>query len=129
MDSREEAAAAEAALLARTVARAAAGERDAYAALVRRFQRPLFAFLGRMGLRQAEAEELAQDTFIRAWQHLPSYRAEAGAFSTWLFTIAANLSRNLARWKERHPTISLNATPDGAEPARTLEESLAAPGA
>ena len=80
--------------LARTVARAAAGEREAYAALVRQFQRPLFAFLGRMGLRQAEAEELAQETFIRAWQHLPRYDAAQGAFSTWLFTIARRLALN-----------------------------------
>ncbi|WP_298231584.1 sigma-70 family RNA polymerase sigma factor [uncultured Azohydromonas sp.] len=58
------------------VAHAAAGDRSAYATLVRQFQHPLFAFLGRMGLRQAEAEELAQDAFIRAWQHLPHYRAE-----------------------------------------------------
>jgi RNA polymerase sigma-70 factor (ECF subfamily) len=76
------------------VARAAAGDRAAYAALVRQFQRPLFAFLGRMGLRQAEAEELAQDTFVRAWQHLPRYDAAQGAFSTWLFTIARRLALN-----------------------------------
>ena len=83
-----------AALLAQQVARAAAGDRLAYAALVRQFQRPLFAFLGRMGLRQAEAEELAQDTFIRAWQHLPRYDAAQSAFCTWLFTIARRLALN-----------------------------------
>lgn len=82
------------ALVAPLVARAAAGDRSAYAALVRQFQRPLFAFLGRMGLRQAEAEELAQEAFIRAWQHLPHYRAETAAFSTWLFTIARRLALN-----------------------------------
>lgn len=96
-------------LLARQVASAAAGDRAAFAALVRRFQRPLFAFLGRMGLRQAEAEELAQDAFVRAWQHLPAYRAEQGAFSTWLFTIARRLALNaLDRAGHR-----LHAAPDG----------------
>ncbi len=76
------------------MARAAAGDRDAYAALVRHHQRPLFAFLGRMGLHQFEAEELAQEAFIRAWQHLGRYRSERGAFSTWLYTIARRLALN-----------------------------------
>lgn len=121
---------ADAAQLARTVARAAAGERDAYAALVRRFQRPLFAFLGRMGLRQAEAEELAQDTFIRAWQHLPSYRAEAGAFSTWLFTIARRLALNALeradhqRLQPGHAAADDDALPcDAPGPAQALQSA------
>lgn len=76
------------------MARAAAGDRDAYAALVRHHQRPLFAFLGRMGLRQFEAEELAQEAFVRAWQQLGRYRSELGAFSTWLYTIARRLALN-----------------------------------
>ncbi|NML15114.1 RNA polymerase sigma factor [Azohydromonas caseinilytica] len=102
-----------AALLARQVARAAAGDRTAYAALVRQFQRPLFAFLGRMGLRQAEAEELAQDTFIRAWQHLPRYDAGQAAFSTWLFTIARRLALNaLDRADHQRLRTGLDAAAD-----------------
>lgn len=76
------------------VSRAAAGDRAAFEVLVRHYQRPLFSFLGRMGLRQFEAEELAQDAFIRVWQHLDRYRVEQGAFSTWLYTIARRLALN-----------------------------------
>lgn len=85
---------ADAAHLAEQVARAAAGDRDAFERLVRHYQRPLFSFLGRMGLRQSEAEELAQDAFLRAWQHLDRYQVGQGAFSTWLYTIARRLALN-----------------------------------
>ena len=64
-------------------ARAAAGDRQAYALLVQRHQRGLFGFLGRMGLTQAEAEDLAQEAFVRAWQHLPRFDPQRAAFSTW----------------------------------------------
>jgi RNA polymerase sigma-70 factor (ECF subfamily) len=72
--------------------RIAAGEREAFADIVRQFQRPLFGFLGRMGLAPALADELAQETFVRAWRGLDGYRPARGAFSTWLYTIARNLA-------------------------------------
>lgn len=80
--------------LAEKVSRAAAGDRTAFEGLVRYYQRPLFSFLGRMGLRQFEAEELAQEAFIRVWQNLDRYRVEQGAFTTWLYTIARRLAIN-----------------------------------
>jgi RNA polymerase sigma-70 factor (ECF subfamily) len=76
------------------IARALDGDRQAFSSVVRCFERPLFGFLGRMGLEQARAEEVAQETFLRAWQHLGEYRAGKGAFSTWLFTIARRLAVN-----------------------------------
>lgn len=74
------------------LARIAAGEAAAFSELVTLYQRPLFAFLGRLGLSQAQAEDLAQETFLRAWSQLASYRPERGQFITWLFTIARNLA-------------------------------------
>jgi RNA polymerase sigma-70 factor (ECF subfamily) len=68
------------------------GDRSAFAAVVDHFQRPLFGYLGRMGLLQAEAEEIAQETFLRAWNRLADYNPRRGEFSTWLFTIARNLA-------------------------------------
>lgn len=65
-----------------------------FAVLVMRYQGPLFGFLGRMGFGQAQAEDLAQETFLRAWQSLGQYDAQRGEFSTWLFTIARNLALN-----------------------------------
>lgn len=85
------------------VARVLDGDRQAFAGLVLGFERPLFGFLGRMGLDQAHAEEVAQETFLRAWQHLAEYRAARGAFSTWLFTIARRLAVNeLTRASSRY---------------------------
>lgn len=70
------------------------GNRQAYASVVERFQQPLFGYLGRMGLPQAQAEEIAQETFLRAWQNLGQYDPKRAEFSTWLFTIARRLALN-----------------------------------
>jgi RNA polymerase sigma-70 factor, ECF subfamily len=72
--------------------RIANGEQLAFAELVQMYQRPLFGFLGRMGMAQAQAEDIAQETFLRAWTHLPSFDATQAQFGTWLFTIARNLA-------------------------------------
>jgi RNA polymerase sigma-70 factor (ECF subfamily) len=86
-----------------TIKRINAGDRHAFASLVRHFQRPLFGFLGRMGCSQAQAEELAQETFLRAWKNLASYKPETAEFSTWLFTIARNLTlHEFERAANRH---------------------------
>ena len=74
--------------------RIACGEQRAFAELVAMYQRPLFGFLGRMGLAQAQAEDIAQETFLRAWTHLPSFDPAQAQFGTWLFTIARNLAYN-----------------------------------
>jgi RNA polymerase sigma-70 factor (ECF subfamily) len=101
--------------IADQVARAAAGDRGAFEGLVRHYQRPLFSFLGRMGLRQFEAEELAQEAFIRVWQYLDRYRVEQGAFSTWLYTIARRLALNeLDRAGHRLQVSMGDAAPDAA---------------
>jgi RNA polymerase sigma-70 factor (ECF subfamily) len=71
-----------------------AGDRQAFAAIVTRFQGPLFGYLGRMGCDAAQAEELALEAFLRAWTGLCTFDARRGAFSTWLFTIARNLALN-----------------------------------
>lgn len=102
------------------MARAALGERTAFAALVRKHQRPLFGFLGRMGLSQAEAEEVAQDTFLRAWQHLDRFDASRAAFSTWIYTIARRLALDVLDRAEHRCRVhdgNLAADMDGALPA------------
>ena len=71
-----------------------AGDSHAFAAVVTHYQRPLFGFMGRMGLSQDLAEEIAQETFLRAWRNLGQYDPRRGQFSTWLYTIAKNLTLN-----------------------------------
>jgi RNA polymerase sigma-70 factor, ECF subfamily len=70
------------------------GDNGAFGSIVRRYQQPLFSFLGRMGMPQALAEDIAQETFIRAWRNLPRFDASRAQFSTWLFAIARNLALN-----------------------------------
>jgi RNA polymerase sigma-70 factor (ECF subfamily) len=123
----------DAARLARDVACAAAGDRRAFERLVIRYQRPLFSFLARMGLRQFEAEEVAQEAFIRAWQHLDRYQAGQGAFSTWLYTIARRLAlheidragRRLQGGSEDAPALAVCERP-GPEQSLQLQQQQAA---
>ncbi len=74
--------------------------------LMNRWQQPLVRFLYRYTLSEADSLDLAQDTFVRVYEHRAKYDAR-GKFSTWLYTIATNLCRNHARWKSRHPTVSM----------------------
>jgi RNA polymerase sigma-70 factor, ECF subfamily len=93
--------------------RIVAGDRQAFADVVRHYQRPLFGFLGRMGLSQSHAEEIAQETFLRAWTHLAKYKPQLAGFSTWLFTIARNLAWDgLSRAAARRTSMTSEAMPE-----------------
>lgn len=73
------------------------GDQNAFAELVRRHQSPVRAFLTRMTRGDAhQADDLAQETFLKVWQKLHTYRGGA-KFSTWLFSIAFNEFRGAAR--------------------------------
>ena len=66
------------------------GDKAAFETLYRRHSRRIFAVLFRLsGGQPARAEDLVQETFIRAWQALPGFRFES-AFSTWLHRLAVN---------------------------------------
>jgi RNA polymerase sigma-70 factor (ECF subfamily) len=73
----------------------ARGERAAFRELVERYQAPLHSFVLRMVRRPSVAEELVQETFVRAYRAAARFRPEA-AVSTWLFHIAARLAMNEA---------------------------------
>ena len=72
-----------------------------------------------------DANDLAQETFVRVFKSRDSFRMSE-KFSTWLFTIAANLARNHFRWRSRHPNISLET--ENAEMEQTLGSTLPAVG-
>ena len=85
------------------------GETQAFDALVQRHQHALFFYLGRMGLCQAEAEDLAQEAFLRAYRYLHRYDPARARFSTWLFTIARRLAANLKASSRYRLTDSMEA--------------------
>jgi RNA polymerase sigma-70 factor (ECF subfamily) len=76
--------------------RAQSGSLAAFSELVGRFEGRLFNFLLRRVGSAADAEDLTQDTFLRAWQRIGTYRP-TWRFSTWLFTIATRLAVSSAR--------------------------------
>jgi RNA polymerase sigma-70 factor (ECF subfamily) len=100
-----------------------AGHAAALNDLMERHAAPVFHFLCRMTGNEDDANDLAQETFVRVFKSCKSYRADQ-KFSTWLFTIAANLARNHFRWRSRHPDLSLDA--ENAATGQTLGSTLPA---
>jgi RNA polymerase sigma-70 factor (ECF subfamily) len=93
--------------------------------LMERHATAIFHFLCRMLNNEDDANDLAQETFVRVFRAKDSYRPEQ-RFSTWLFTIAGNLARNQIRWRTRHPNVSLNAESDQTD--HTLGDTLVSDG-
>lgn len=91
--------------------RLAGGDDLALNALMDRWGERVTAFLHRMTGNRDAAIDLAQETFVKLYHARDRYRP-SGSFSTYLFSIAANLARNHARWKARHPTLSLDVAED-----------------
>ena len=84
------------------------GDEAALGALMERWELPVKSVIARLVFNASEAEELAQETFVRVWQQREKFRAGA-AFRPWLFAIAVNLARNRLRWWRRRPVVSLDA--------------------
>jgi RNA polymerase sigma-70 factor (ECF subfamily) len=100
-----------------------AGRDTALNDLMERHATPVFHFLCRMVGNEDDANDLAQETFVRVFRARTSFRTNE-KFSTWLYTIAANLARNHFRWRARHPNISLETEIGEAE--QTLGSALPA---
>jgi RNA polymerase sigma factor (sigma-70 family) len=80
-----------------------AGDADAAAVFVRRFQSRVYGLALTM-LRDPDlAEDVAQDTFLRAWRHAGTYDARRGQVATWLLTIARNAALDRARLRSATP--------------------------
>src|SRR5258707_3335992 len=93
------------------VARVKAGDGDAYRALVDRHTRSVFRLAYRMTGNEQDAEDVVQDTFLRAWKQLDRYEARS-SFATWLYRIAANCSLDLIRVRKRRDERQEQTTDD-----------------
>ena len=117
------------------IAQAQSGNEDAFHAIYRRYGRPIASFLYHHVNNRALAEELAQETFVRAYRNLNFLKDEA-RLSTWLFGIARNVAREASRKNlkdERNITLDepeslrLKAggrNPDGAMLDRELNQTI-----
>ena len=86
------------------VERVQAGDRQAFGLLVAKYQRRLLRLVSRLVRDPAEAEDVAQEAFIKAYRALPNFRGES-AFYTWLYRIGVNTAKNwLAANGLRMPT-------------------------
>ncbi len=83
-----------------------AGDQDAFAQLVQRHQRRVFNLVFRMLQQYEEANEVTQETFLAAWQGLPSFRGDA-RFSTWLYRIAYNCSLKQLEQRKRDNALQV----------------------
>jgi RNA polymerase sigma-70 factor (ECF subfamily) len=91
------------------------GDMDAFEQLVDKYKQPVLNVVYRMLRDPTEAEDVAQNVFVQVYKSAARYQV-ASKFSTWLFTIARNLSLNEIRRRSRHPTDSMDAThPDNEE--------------
>lgn len=110
-----------------TVERAKRGDREAFAALVRKYQRRVYTTAFHITGNHGDADDVAQDAFIRAFRGLPRFDGQS-AFFTWLYRIVVNVALNAVRSRKRNASEPLEAggpgehrpTP-GVDPARSAE--------
>lgn len=101
------------------LARVRAGDVEAFAGIVRRWQKPLINLAYRFCGDRGRAEEMAQEAFLRAYRGLDGFRGDA-TFSTWLFALATNLYRTeLRRIPQR--VVALEDAPEPANPVSMSE--------
>ena len=96
------------------------GSEDAYRDLVVRYQRPVFSLILRMMRDRSEAEELAQEVFLKAFGALDRFD-RSRKFSSWLFKIAHNASIDRLR-RKRLSTVPLETSEDEADPIARLAD-------
>jgi len=83
------------------------GDLEAYDDLVRRFQERIYATIYHMTANHEDANDLAQETFIKAYQAIGSFKGDA-SFFTWLYRIAVNRTINFLKQRRNKNNLSLN---------------------
>src|SRR3954468_21358011 len=99
-------------------------EPGAFEEIVSRFQHRLVAVMHHLIGNADEAEDLAQEVFLRVYRTRKKYTPKA-KFSTWLFTIANNLALNALRDRQRRPGLPLEVRDSGPAGPRPAESATA----
>ena len=108
---------------AQDMTRLAQGHDAALNALMERHAEKLFHYLVRSLQDEADATDLAQETFVRIYQNRAKFDPQQ-KFSTWLYAIASNLVRDRYRWRSRHRHVSLDA--ENGQTDSSLKDTLTA---
>ena len=95
------------------VERVQRGDRGAFDLLVRKYQHKVVKLVGRFVSNTADAEDIAQEAFIKAYRALPAFRGDS-AFYTWLYRIASNTAKNAIVSNRRRP-LELDVDTQDAE--------------
>jgi RNA polymerase sigma-70 factor (ECF subfamily) len=109
------------------VRRAGVGDAAACAALADRYLAKVTALAGRTLANRADAEEVAQEVFLRVWQHAGRWRAGQARFSTWLYRVTLNLCHDRLR-RRRETTLDAAGDPasDAPPPGAELQRNVVA---
>ena len=117
------------------VQRVLEGDVNAFEKLVLEYEKSVYALTQRMCSNAEDAADMTQETFIKAYNSLSSFRGDS-KFSVWLYRIATNVCLDFLRSKSRKPTVSLSMEDDDGEeveldiadesqsPERLLERGL-----
>ena len=108
---------------AEVIARVLKGDRRAYALLVEEYKSPIYNLNYRMTGSSEDADDLTQETFIRAYQHLWRYDPRK-KFFTWLYTLALNLIRNHFKKKKKEKLSEEESALSLADKNPSAEEKL-----
>jgi RNA polymerase sigma-70 factor (ECF subfamily) len=99
---------------AELVQRARGGDLAAYDELVRRYQERVYATIYHMTANHEDANDLVQESFIKAFRALPGFKGDA-SFFTWVYRIAVNKTINFLKQRRHRPQLSLNDLDINAE--------------
>ena len=111
---------------AELMARVQTGDESAFAELMHRWELPVKSVIARVVLNASEAEDLAQETFVRVWHRRSQFTA-GRAVKPWILGIAVNLARNRLRWWKHRPAVALEEwteVPDQTGPAESGSRNL-----
>jgi RNA polymerase sigma-70 factor (ECF subfamily) len=108
------------------VERAQSGDSDAFRLLVEQHSRAVFRLAFRMTGNEQDAEDVVQETFLRAYRQLDKYEARS-SFSTWLYRIASNDSLDLIRMRKRHEDKRERGKADERDILQTLPVNTPGP--
>ncbi|HWB33794.1 MAG TPA: sigma-70 family RNA polymerase sigma factor [Candidatus Paceibacterota bacterium] len=103
-----------------------AGEEGAFALVVERHLKSVYSFARRFANREEDAEDIVQDTFLKAWKSVNRYDPESSKFKTWLMRIARNTTIDHMRKKKSLP-MSYFDTDDGNVVLEGLEDAAPLP--